>query len=495
MPAPQTGSPVVITGSGNSGNLATAFTTTGSVTESVPSNWNLTGASCTKADSTSTGTFSSANHAVTGITIQSGLLTTCTFVDAPANGTLIVIKSVDNTAAPSSTNVASDFKYSGGGTTGLSAVTAAASPGNSHSLATGTTFSVTEDGLTSGKITVHGVTYSVSYSGCSGTIASGQTSTCTITNTAAGGTLIVIKSVDNTSAPDSTNTASDFKYSGGGTTGLSAVTAAASPGNSHSLNAGTTFSVTEDGLTSGKITVHGVTYSVSYSGCSGTIISGQTSTCTITNTAAGGTLIVIKSVDNTAAPSSTNVASDFKYSGGGTTGLSAVTAAASPGNSHSLATGTTFSVTEDGLTSGKITVHGVTYSVSYSGCSGTIASGQTSTCTITNTADKATPGIGTTMKWTLNDSETLTSFRTGGTGGPRRSACTRTTVRRPARPARSSYGPVVVNVDNSTGSASTDTDGGYTTTTAGTYRWLVVYSGNNLNDGITSNCTEVTNLP
>ena len=183
VPTPSGGSPVQITGSGNSGNLALGFTTTGSVTETVPANWNLTAASCTKANGATTG--SKVGNAVTGITIESGLLTTCTFTNSPANGTLTVIKSVDNTAVGGAGASAADFSYDGGGTTGLTAVTAAASPGNSHSLATGTTFDVTENGVAAGKVTEGGVVYSVSYStGCSGTIASGQTSTCTITNTA-----------------------------------------------------------------------------------------------------------------------------------------------------------------------------------------------------------------------------------------------------------------------------------------------------------------------
>src|SRR5205807_926525 len=155
---------------------------------------------------------------------------------------------------------------------------------------------------------------------------------------------------------------------------------------------------------------------------------------------------------------------------------------ASPGNSHSLAAGTTFAVTENGVSSGKVTTNGVVYSVSYSsGCSGTIASNATSTCTITNTADNATPGMGTTMEWTLNDSETLTSFRTGGTGGTATFNLYKDNGASTCQAGTLVYGPIVVNVDNTTGTASTDTDGGYTTTATGTYRWLVVYSGNDLN--------------
>ncbi len=272
------------------------------------------------------------------------------------------------------------------------------------------------------------------------------------------------------------------------------MTAAASPGNSHSLAAGTTFTVAEVGVAAGKVTVNGVTYSVSYStGCTGTIASATTSTCTITNTAAGGTLTVVKVVDNTAAPASDNDAADFSYNGGGTSGLTGVTAAASPGNSHSLAADTTFTVAEVGVAAGKVTVNGVTYSVSYStGCTGTIASATTSTCTITNTVDKAQPGIGTTMTWTLNDSMALTSFRANGTGGTATFTLYKDNGANTCEAGTQVYTSGAVNVDNVTGTAATT--GGYTTSTAGTYRWRVVYSGNDLNTGITSNCLEVITL-
>ena len=289
-PTPSAGNPVNITGSGNSGNLPLSFTSTGSVTEAAVSGWNLTSASCTLANDDPTGSFIAADRKVTGITIQSGLLTTCTFTNSPANGTLTVIKSVINTAGGSA--VASDFAYSAGSATGLSGVTAAATPGNSHSLAAGTAFAVTEDGA------------------------------------------------------DANN----------------------------------------------KITKGGVVYNVSYSGT----------------------------------------------------------------------------------------------------CSGTIASTVTATCTITNTAQKAQPGIGTTQTWTLNDAMALTSFRTGGTGGTATFTLYKDNGALTCQDGTQVYTSGAVNVNNATGTAATT--GGYTTSTAGTYRWLVVYSGNNLNDGITSNCVEVTTL-
>src|SRR5262249_10296325 len=58
------------------------------VTETVPQNWSLTAASCTLEGGAGTGSFDNANHRVTGITIESGKITTCTFTNNEASLTL-----------------------------------------------------------------------------------------------------------------------------------------------------------------------------------------------------------------------------------------------------------------------------------------------------------------------------------------------------------------------------------------------------------------------
>ena len=51
-----------------------------------------------------------------------------------------------------------------------------------------------------------------------------------------------------------------------------------------------------------------------------------------------------------------------------------------------------------------------------------------------------------------------------------------------------------VAVNNADGTAATTA--GYTTTEAGTYRWVVAYLGNDFNDEVMSACgSEVTTLP
>ena len=80
------------------------------VTESaLPANWQLSTASCIKQGGDATGSFDQANRRVGGITIESGKVTTCTFINTRLPGYLKVIKHVINDNGGSA--VASDFTY------------------------------------------------------------------------------------------------------------------------------------------------------------------------------------------------------------------------------------------------------------------------------------------------------------------------------------------------------------------------------------------------
>jgi hypothetical protein len=207
-------------------------------------------------------------------------------------------------------------------------------------------------------------------------------------------------------------------------------------------------------------------------------------------TFAPGTLTVIKVVNNNAG--GTAVPSNFSYNGGGTTGLTNVTAAASPGNSHSLAAGTTFAVTEVGVVSGKITVGGVVYSVSYSGCSGTITSATTSTCTITNTADKNSPTGATTMSWVVDDSASYTIRA----GAPNASSATITFKLYSEQTCTTQVGTddqQNVTLSNAGATASANAIG--YTVGVGTYYWRTFYSGDAYNNAASTACgSEVTTI-
>jgi hypothetical protein len=90
-----------VVGGGQTAPIGVAITNSESVTETVPTDWNLSAASCTKADGSATGTFSAANHNVTGIAIESAKVTTCTFTDVKKPTTAVT---KDNNANPDATN-------------------------------------------------------------------------------------------------------------------------------------------------------------------------------------------------------------------------------------------------------------------------------------------------------------------------------------------------------------------------------------------------------
>jgi hypothetical protein len=215
------------------------------------------------------------------------------------------------------------------------------------------------------------------------------------------------------------------------------------------------------------------------------IASGGTATCTITNNDKAGTLIVKKVVVNDNG--GTKHATDFTFSVDAGSAVSFLQDADNNvlhGSNTITVDAGSHSVTEPAVTG---------YDTTYSNCSSvSIASGGTATCTITNNDTKASPGIGTTMTWTLNDAEALSGFRTGGTGGTATFSLYKDTGALTCESGTLVYGPVVVNVD-STGAASTAV--GYTTSDAGTYRWKVVFSGDTFNNGVTSQCAEITTLP
>src|SRR5204862_1495831 len=218
--------------------------------------------------------------------------------------------------------------------------------------------------------------------------------------------------------------------------------------------------------------------------CTGTIALGETRTCTVTNDDQPSRLTLIKHVVNDNGGSTT--ASAFSLTATGTAipgGSKTVTGTEAPGVTFDVNVGS-YSVTETSVSGYK--------QVSAVGCSGTTAIGATSTCTITNSDDKASPTVGSVMNWVLHDSFTLTGLRPGGSGGtvtfklygPDDATCSGTVIN-----GTNGSGEVrpVVN-----GSAATGT--GYNAQQAqlpylrGTFRWIAVYSGDNYNEGTSTRC-------
>jgi uncharacterized repeat protein (TIGR01451 family) len=223
-------------------------------------------------------------------------------------------------------------------------------------------------------VTLNAGSYSVSESGpsgytasfsadCAGTIALGETRTCTVTNDDRAATLIVIKHVINDNG--GTATAADFTLDSGGANDTPDDFAGAeAPGTVVTLNPGS-YSVSEGGPSG---------YTASFSAdCAGMIALGETKTCTVTNDDVQPTLIVIKDVVNNNG--GTAVAADFTMT---VTGNSPTPAsfpgAEAPGTVVTLNAGS-YSVSESGPSG---------YVASFDGCSGTIALGETKTCTVTN---------------------------------------------------------------------------------------------------------------
>src|SRR5438034_1169074 len=148
---------------------------------------------------------------------------------------LIVIKHVINNNG--GTALASDFTIAVTATNPVpSSFPGAESPGTAVSVSAGS-YSVSETGPSE---------YTSSFSsGCSGTIAQGETKTCTVTNDDNGATLIVIKHVVNNNG--GTAVASDFTMTvTGGSPSPGWFPGAESPGTTVSLNAGA-YVVSESG--------------------------------------------------------------------------------------------------------------------------------------------------------------------------------------------------------------------------------------------------------
>ncbi|HYK19534.1 MAG TPA: hypothetical protein VEV42_02295, partial [Pyrinomonadaceae bacterium] len=313
-----------------------------SVSESSVTGWTSDGGVC--------------DHSSTpgNITVVAGETTTCTFTNTQTPK-LTVIKHVINDNG--GTKVAADFTVNVTATNpSSSSFSGAESPGTTITLNSGS-YSV-DEGAHAG--------YDKSLSAdCSGTIAPGDNKTCTITNNDQAAHLIVIKHVVNDNG--GTKVAGDFTTTiSGVSTANPSAPGAEAPGVDNTLTSVGSYSV-DEGAHSG----YDKTLSTD---CSGTIALGETKTCTITNNDQAAHLIVIKHVINDNGGTAT--AANFTLDSGGTNDTPDDFAGAeSPGTQVTLDAGS-YNVTESGPAG---------YAASFSAyCSGTIANGQTKTCTVTN---------------------------------------------------------------------------------------------------------------
>ncbi|KKS71586.1 MAG: hypothetical protein UV42_C0024G0008 [Candidatus Magasanikbacteria bacterium GW2011_GWE2_42_7] len=224
---------------------------------------------------------------VSQVTLDNNQITEPTCTPIPA--TLHVVKTVINDNGGTATS--SDFTLNVTGTNVSTSSFAGSATGVDVTLDAGT-YEVAESIVPTG--------YSQTASAdCSGTIAFGETKTCTITNDDITPHLIVKKTVitDN----GGTATSSDFTLNVTGTNVATSSFAGSAVGVDVTLDAGT-YEVTEP--------IVPVGYSQTGSGdCSGTIALGETKTCTITNDDIAPQLVVNKLVVNDSGR--TKVISDF----------------------------------------------------------------------------------------------------------------------------------------------------------------------------------------
>lgn len=205
---------------------------------------------------------------------------------------------------------------------------------------------------------------------------------CTITNKRMRGAIQMIKHVVNDNG--GTATASAFTIALGDS-GNTVFAGSESPGVTYTFDEGYAFNVTEIGLPSGYQQIGAA------GDCSGVIVAGVTKTCTITNDDVAPQLTVIKHVANNNG--GTAVASQWTMNVAATNpSATSFPGVEAPGTTITLNAGT-FDVTESGGPSGYAQSSAI-------GCSGTIALGESKTCTITN--DDQPPSL-TLVKVVIND--------------------------------------------------------------------------------------------
>ena len=311
------------------------------------------------------GTYSVVEPSVTGyatsysncsqVVIPLGGTATCTITNDDRPATLIVKKVVVNDDGGTATAGAFSFRVNGG-----SAIAFEADGQNDLTVDAGT-YSVTEPAVSG---------YATSYSNCSQlVIPLGGSATCTITNDDQPATLIVKKVVVNDNG--GSKQAQDFSFQ---VNGGSAVGFEADGRNDLTVDAGT-YNVVEPAVAG---------YGTTYDNCSNLVIpNGGSATCTVTNNDVAASLTVIKQVVNDDGGAA--VAGDFTMTINGVSvaGGSSFAGAAAPGVTKTLTTVGAYSVTE-------AAEPGYTQTGASADCSGTIALGESKTCTITNDDQPAT---------------------------------------------------------------------------------------------------------
>jgi hypothetical protein len=258
------------------------------ITESTPpAGWSFTSLSCTSTGGASTST--TGAEASIEIPVTGGASVTCRYTNAHA-ATLIVKKLVINDNG--GTKVATDFSFTVNGGSATAFVQDGSDPlkgKNTLSVPAGT-YDVVEDGTP-----IAG--YTTSYDNCSGSLTSGGSATCTITNNDIAPQLTLDKIIVN----DNGGTRSESNWTltaNGGTAGT--LFGPGAVGNTDvqstaSFKAGT-YALSESGPGGYNASAWSCVKNggAAVSGSSLTLALGDTATCTITNNDQPGTIVIIK---------------------------------------------------------------------------------------------------------------------------------------------------------------------------------------------------------
>jgi len=383
------------------------------------------------------------------ITLTSGQSTVCTINNNDKPAHLIVIKQVvnDNTGAA----LASAFSTTiAEVTTATPTAAGVESPGVDNILTSVGSYSVDE-----GAHVGYDKTLSAD---CSGTIALGETKTCTITNNdIPPGTSIlhVIKHVINdnggAAAAGAWNLAVTSSDLGSGTGNAAG---AESPGTTYTLQAGKAYNVAESGGSSG--------YSSSLSNDCAIVnaVASTTYTCTITNNDIAPSLHLRKTVDNTGGGAALDTAWTLTATGAGSspTNLTGTT----PVDSSTTFKVDTYTLAESGAPAGYTAGLWVCVGGAQIGSAVSVALGESATCTIKNTFISATTETITVIKAVVGGAKDIGDFPLLVSGLPVTSGDTNSFS------APASYTVTETSKPNYTASFSGDCPGGIVNLTLGT---------------------------
>jgi hypothetical protein len=300
------------------------------------------------------------------VTLDPGDVKSCTITNDDLAPSLTLIKHVTNDNG--GTAAATDWTLQATGPTSLSGTT----PVSSGPSFDAGTYTLSEDGP-AGYASTGWTCTGGTQDGVEVTVGLGQSATCEITNDDIAPSLTLIKHVTNDNGGTAVATDWTLKANGGPTP----ISGAGGVSSGATFKAGTyTLSETTGpaGYSAGAWSCSGTG---SQSGSSITLDIGQSATCEITNDDIAPKLIVIKHVINNDGGTAT--AKDFTMLVTGPSAEpSSFPGAESPGTTVNLNAGS-YSVSEDKPIGPR--AYAATYS---SDCTGSIAVGQTKTCTVTN---------------------------------------------------------------------------------------------------------------